>query len=198
MASRIADIVECVRVEMGNLDFTYLDDGAYPLRTSPSARIVTVTDPNDHNTDPDTRVQSVGWYLGELSTFENDRPPLVCWVPRGGTVAPVANHMPKYVGDKADRSLLQRVVQLEATIRGADFEQTENLLHAVFAACNRAGKVGIRYQGEDWVTEQTGTAGWALDGAMVVLSATAYVPVLADENQGATIAGTTTTYEMLS
>lgn len=198
MASRAETVVECVREALETLSFTYFDAGEYPLRRSPTQFIKTTTVGAEHNTEPDEPADLIGWYFGRLDVVENDRPPRVTWVPVGGTISPSTNRMPVAVGDKATRALNERQLELSAVIQGRDYEQTENLLHAVIAACNKAARVGIRYDGERWITQEP-AANFAEDGQMVVLTCRAFIPVLGEENQNASILSVPTpTYAVIT
>jgi len=197
VTSRAQTIVEDIGRKLATLSFTYFDAGQYSLRKSPSSFPVVVFDVNEHNVDGEDPPSQIGWYFGRLAMKRNDRPPRVTWIPVTGTIGPTTNRANKYVGALSTRPGLERILAFDVQINGLDYEQTENMLHAVIAAANACGHVGIRYEGETWPTEADG-ADYGRDGSLVILSATAYIPVLFDESGSAILDRVTTTSVVLT
>ncbi len=197
MTSRAETIVRDIGETLAGLQFTYFDDGPYPLRKSSSSFPIVQFDVNEHNVDDQDPPSQIGWYFGRLALKRLDRPPRVTWIPVSGDINPPTNRANKYVGLISTREGLERILEFQVEINGLDYEQTENLLHAVIAAANKCGRVGIRYQGEEWPTQAPG-ADYARDGQLVVLNCTAYIPVMFDESGSAILEGTELTSEILT
>lgn len=178
MASRMQQIIEAVRSQFEVLKFRYLDEGAHVLREDSSVSPDAVTNPNDHNTTGEQH--EVGWYFGPRSLNSNDRPPKVVWV------TPTVDHeAPARVSPQADGAYLTkqvatRAVQTRAYCFGRDYEQTENLVHAVMAAAYNTIQAAFSYQGEQWVTQEP-SAQEMRDGEMCIVSMAVEIPVLCEE-----------------
>lgn len=121
---------------------------------------------------------SVKFQLGRIKNQENTQLRRVVWVRAGGTVQP-----PERTGAKLNSG--SRVKQaytlddrVEAHIYAEDDDLTEQLMHNVLAALNRAAGRSIVPLSYRWPTEEDGKADISLRQPKVVLLFEIHVPVL--------------------
>lgn len=122
------------------------------------------------------------WLFGRNALYNNVGPPRVTWIPTSGAIgAPSAST--EVVGTERLRAILTREVEFEVHCNGTSYEQTENLIGAVAAACRRVLGPESGPTDELWVTDQEGTHDNALNKVEAILTVNMRIPVV-DEQKG--------------
>lgn len=147
---------------------------------------------------------TVSFGIGRLALKENAAVRRVVFVP--DTVQHGYGHDVggKVRGGYREPAILTRVIGCEVHIWDGSqesfadrFEATEELLHDLIVAIRTETMGRVRFNGEQWTTQTSNGADYAVNAEKVVLALTLEVPVLSESKALTTVSdeGTTTVFE---
>lgn len=121
---------------------------------------------------------NVGVLFGRAELVRHERPPRIVFVPSGGPIGATTEIGRRDIGGQSTRSIHERALKCEIYCWGRTFSEAETLLENTVVALRRTALASYELGAESWITETDDGQADLQYGAVVMLEAVLYLPVV--------------------